>query len=104
VTGLTPGVYYNFKVEARNIVGYSLYSAEITELAAQIPDAPTGLANVPSKTLATQIGLSWLAPAFEGGSTLIDYSIWYDNASNGATFTEFASGITDLNYIATGLT
>jgi hypothetical protein len=104
VTGLTPGVYYNFKVESRNLVNYSPYSDEIIVLAAQIPDQPTNLANVPANTLATQIGLEWLAPVFNGGSAILDYKVWYDNASSGVTFTEFVSGLTDLNYIATGLT
>ena len=52
VDGLTPSVYYDFKVEARNIVGYSDYSVVMTELAAQIPDAPTSLINLPEITLA----------------------------------------------------
>lgn len=38
VTGLTPGLYYDFKVKARNIViyngGYGAFSDPITELAA----------------------------------------------------------------------
>jgi hypothetical protein len=40
---------------------------------------------------------------FDGGSSLIDYSIWYDDAS-GSTFTELVSGVTDLSYTATLLT
>lgn len=34
VTGLTPGVRYLFKIESRNILKYSAYSAPITVLAA----------------------------------------------------------------------
>jgi hypothetical protein len=34
VTNLTPGVTYLFKVKAKNVVGYSDYSAEISVLAA----------------------------------------------------------------------
>ena len=47
VTKLTPGVYYDFTVESRNLVGYSLCSELVTILAAQIPDPPTRLQNVP---------------------------------------------------------
>ena len=104
MTGLTPATTYTFVVEARNLVGLSGYSQSIDVLAAQIPDQPTNLANVPANTLATQIGLEWLAPVFNGGSAILDYKVWYDNASSGVTFTEFVSGLTDLNYIATGLT
>jgi hypothetical protein len=52
VTGLTPGVTYSFFIQSRNLVGYSAYSSTIEVLAAQIPDAPTSLANVASVTLA----------------------------------------------------
>lgn len=34
VTGLSMGVYYHFKVQARNEFGLSLYSNEVTVLAA----------------------------------------------------------------------
>jgi hypothetical protein len=37
-TTLTPSVTYSFKVTARNTVGSSNYSSEISILAAQIPD------------------------------------------------------------------
>jgi len=50
VTGLTPGVVYYFYVRARNIVGFSGVSSTIPQLAAQVPDSPVGLANVPSVT------------------------------------------------------
>jgi len=103
VTGLTPGVTYSFKAEARNLVGYSAYSDVLQVLAAQIPDAPTDLVTVPAVTTANQIGLSWVAPAFNGGSSVLDYAVWYDDATNGVTFTEFASGLTDLSYTAAGL-
>jgi len=44
---------------------------------------------VPEVTSATQIGLSWIAPVFDGGSPVVDYRVWYDNASNQAAFTVF---------------
>lgn len=50
VTGLTPGTYYDFVVEARNIKGLSVYSDSVTILAAQIPDSPENLANDPLVT------------------------------------------------------
>jgi len=50
VTGLTPGVTYKFVVKSRNIVDFSVYSFEVSILAAQQPDAPTGLVNKPAVT------------------------------------------------------
>jgi len=40
VTGLTPGIVYRLRVQARNLVGYSDYSAFANILAAEEPDAP----------------------------------------------------------------
>jgi hypothetical protein len=40
VTGLTAGTTYKFKVLARNSYGVSIYSNEVIELAAQIPNKP----------------------------------------------------------------
>lgn len=45
VVNLAPGTYYKFKVESRNAYGYSVYSNEVTILAAQTPDAPTDVLN-----------------------------------------------------------
>lgn len=59
--------------------------------------------NVAADTFADQISISWSAPVFNGGSEVIDYRIWYDNASDGATFVELASGVTTLSYVTTGL-
>ena len=83
VTGLTPGLTYRFKVEARNIISYSEFSSHVDILAAQIPDAPTDLADVPEITDADEIGLSWVAPLFDGGSPLIDYRLWMDDSQGG---------------------
>lgn len=69
-----------------------------------MPDQPTDLVNVLDPvTRANQIGLAWTAPVFDGGSNLIDYTIYYDNA-DGLTFVELVSGVNALEYVATGLT
>ena len=52
MTGLSPGISYIFRVKARNVIGYSENSETITVLAAQEPDPPTSLANVPAVTNA----------------------------------------------------
>ena len=50
VTGLSPGVTYRFNVQARNIVSHSEYSTHIDILAAQVPDAPVNVSDIPSVT------------------------------------------------------
>jgi hypothetical protein len=52
-------------------------------------------------TSASQIGVTWEAPTFDGGSAIVDYRIWTDYASNGATFTMIADTLTDLSYVLT---
>lgn len=101
---LTPGQTYKFVVKSRNIVGLSEYSASVNIIAAQIPDQPTDLVDVPAQTSASQIGLDWNAPVFEGGASITDYKLWYDNASAGATFTVFTASVPQSDYIATSLT
>lgn len=104
ITALTPGNVYEIYVEARNLIGYSPVSDTLALLAAQIPDEPTDLSNVQVDTTASQIGLSWAPPLFNGGSNVIDYKIWYDNGSSGSTFDVVVENIVAANYIVTGLT
>ena len=56
-------------------------------MAAAVPDAPTGLALISQSP--TAITISWTTP-YDGGTTLNDYKIWWDDASGGlpATFVE----------------
>ena len=56
-------------------------------LAAQVPDAPTQLANVVETTNANNIGLTWRAPVFNGGSAITSYVLESDGGSGGVTFT-----------------
>lgn len=70
-TGLTPGVYYEFKVESRNAYDYSTYSETVTLLNAWVPDAPV-LSNDPTVTTDTLIKVQWTAP-FYGGIVILDY-------------------------------
>ena len=53
--------------------------------------------------LAMQIGLTWLAPLFNGGATVLDYRIWTDSAT-GSTFTVLVENVVELSYTATTLT
>lgn len=72
--------------------------------AAQVSDAPELLQNVPAQTTAFQISMEWTAPTYNGGDSVIDYQVWFDSATSGATWSEAGSGITDLFFTKTGLT
>jgi hypothetical protein len=49
---LTPNTVYTFYVTARNSVGFSVSSVIVSILAAEVPDAPINLANLPTITTA----------------------------------------------------
>lgn len=61
ITGLTPSLFYDFKLESRNLIGYSPFSEVASILAAQIPDKPLDVQNVVDITDAVTIGLIWTA-------------------------------------------
>jgi hypothetical protein len=67
---------YCFKVTARNAVGDSEYSEVICIRAAELPEAPINLANIPGQTTASQIGVEWTEGLYSGGSPIIDFDIY----------------------------
>lgn len=83
---LSSGVTYKFKVRARNSVGFSLFSAEISALAAQIPDAPE---NVSTSIDGLNVIVSWDL-LYDGGTPVIAYLIKL-RTSDGSTFVEDAT-------------
>jgi hypothetical protein len=85
VTGLTAGTYYKFYVKARNIIGQSTQSSEVTILAAKIPDAPISLANDPLTTTDTIIRFTWVDGAYNGGTSIIDYTVFYNQGTGSFT-------------------
>jgi len=50
-----------------------LESSALAILAAKKPDSPLNLANVAVVTSAYQVGLSWTAGTYDGGTPVIDY-------------------------------
>lgn len=90
------------KLSAINLYGTSQESAAGN--GAQIltnPDAPVSLANDPAVTLGTQIGLTWLDGTSNGGTIILDYKIWSDQATD--SYIDVADGITDQFYTVTAL-
>lgn len=104
VHGLQPGTTYKFVVQSRNIINFSDVSSTTQVLAAQITTKPTNLVNVPEITLADRIGLSWTTPSFNGGSSLVDYQLQYDNANGGIEFFVLEASILTESYTAMSLT
>lgn len=72
-TSLTKGASYKFKVAVRNAYGYSVSTAAVTILAAQIPAVPA--APVTAFNSATgYVSITFTAPD-NGGSAITSYSI-----------------------------
>ncbi len=89
VTSLTNGSSYDFTVGAVNGFGTSSPSSVQTVTPAAVPGAPTGLTLTSS---TASMGLSWTAPASNGGSAITDYLIEYRPATN-SIFVVFTDGV-----------
>lgn len=48
---------------------------------------------MPSITLADRIGLVWVPPVFSGGAPILDYRLWFDDATGTDTFAMLAEGL-----------
>ena len=100
-TGLSAGTTYNFKVQARNVVGVGSLTSAFSIVAAVVPGVPTSLTRDNVNTTKTQVAFTWLAPADNGGIAIIDYSILWDQGTS--TYVSLATGVTALTYTKNGL-
>lgn len=76
-TGISPGVYYTYRIEARNVIGFSPPSVEVSILAATIPYAPS---NVETTAIDNDVQISWTKPTSDYvadfGSDLIGFKVF----------------------------
>lgn len=63
------------------------------------PNPPTSLANNAAVTSSSVIELNWVAPAVDGGTSVIDYRVSWDKGIS--TYEVLASGITTAYYTTT---
>ena len=85
--GLTNGVFYQFKVKARNYIGLSPYSAAITLIAASVPLEPINLQLVSQSK--TTVKFSWEENPDNGGSLVKDFKIYWDTGNADFSITDF---------------
>jgi hypothetical protein len=64
---------------------------------------PTGLADRPEVTLRDRCGLTWTAPTFDGGDTILDYRVWYDSGRGDSVFEILEENVVELIYTALNL-
>jgi subtilisin family serine protease len=80
VSGLTQGVTYYFAIIAHNEVGYSARSTA-TALRFVVPAAPGAPTNVVSTIANQSAKVSWLPPANDGDSPILDYKVSWSTGS-----------------------
>ncbi len=100
VTGLTNALSYDFRVTAVNSIGAGPASDPVSSTPQAFPGAPTGLAAIYGNT---QMGLSWTAPASDGGSPITDYIVQYRKAGDSAWITFNDGTSTSTSATITGL-
>jgi hypothetical protein len=64
-----------------------------------VPDAPVSLTNDPSTTIDTVIRFTWSDGASDGGSPVIDYTVYYDQGSD--SFVLLENSVTTQYYQTT---
>jgi hypothetical protein len=90
------------------VVAYNVYGDSLTSVAGNgaiiytYADAPLDLAETVAARTSSSITFTWSEGADNGGSSVIDYRVSYDDAVG--TFVELASNIVATTYTATGLT
>lgn len=84
-TALTAGTTYTVRVRAVNVAGSGAQSSSATGTPVGVPGAPTGLTVTPGDQSAL---VAWTAPASNGSSVIIDYTV--TASPGGATCTATA--------------
>ncbi len=99
------------QIVTATVTAVNSYGSSLTSLPGgiakilRVPDVPKGLANVPTITTGTQIGLLWSAGDESGGTPVTDYTIAYDNGLGPlSSFITLEAGYKFTNYTAIGLT
>lgn len=91
------------KIIAINLVGESIESpAGNGAIILTTPDKPLSLENALLVTNAIQIGLSWTEGTLNGGATVLDYRIYYDQGTD--TYAELTSGVTATTFTSLEMT
>src|SRR5467141_363543 len=87
-SGVTNGVTYYYQVSAVNSPGEGAKSNEASAMPSA-PPSPPSPPSAPTNLVATagnaQVGLTWQAPASNGGSPISNYRIYRGTSSNGET-------------------
>jgi len=87
---VTNGTSYVFRVAAVNAAGIGAYStASRSVTPCSVPGIPISVTATPANG---RVGLTWIAPAYDGGSPVTDYVIEY-SSNVGKSWTAFSDGV-----------
>ncbi|MEM3065674.1 MAG: fibronectin type III domain-containing protein [Candidatus Nitrosotenuis sp.] len=105
-TGLTTGTTYTYRVSAVNSVGAGSASSEAaaTPTSSSAPAAPSTPTNLVATVSASQINLSWSAPANTGGYPVTGYKIEYKAGSGSYAVLVQNTASVSTTYSHTGIT
>jgi hypothetical protein len=84
MTDVTPAETYWFKVLAVNLVGSGPLSDGVSRIAASAPSAPVDLAMIQQST--TSITFSWVKNGNNGGSSVTDYAVYWNQGSGNVQY------------------
>lgn len=82
ITAVTAGDPYIVRIVAKNRLGKSAASSEVTIYAAAVPDAPNAPTRVLGTNAQTTIDLQWTANS-DGGSGITGYEVWWNAGGEG---------------------
>ena len=87
------------KIISVNTFGESAFSeAGNGAFVYDVPDAPVNLANDVMTTTDTVIKLSWENGSSDGGTSVVDYDVYYDDGQSNAVYTILAQAVTTKYY------
>ena len=98
-TGLTYGVTYYYKATAKNVVGAGQSSNEANATPLTNPSPPR---NLSATSTSHAVTLTWIVPAFDGGSPITNYTIYRGDWWGSVSFLTEIGNVT--MYMDTGLT
>ncbi len=98
-TGLSNGQTYYYKVSAINAIGEGSQSDEVSATPGTVPSAPQNLIVIPGDSF---VNLTWMPPASDGGSAILNYTIYRGTAPGAEVFLLVIGP--SLGYIDSGLT
>ncbi len=101
---LIVGHTYNYRVKAKNYLGYGTYSAVVSGTPRRVPGQPTSSPNnVAASTTATVIYISYDIVHDNGGSAITYYNVYMDDGLGGSYSAAVNNGLL-LTYSTSALT